>query len=83
MKALKGGTEEKQLLDRCVRELNAQQDHLSGLRGAYIEVLRCLHRPHSLHPVGVDLSRSGSLGRNRYKQALHLRHQDFVFPSPR
>ena len=33
MKALKGGTEEKQLLSRYVRELNTQEDHLSTLRG--------------------------------------------------
>jgi hypothetical protein len=33
MKALKGGTEEKKLLGRYVRELNAQEDHLSSLRG--------------------------------------------------
>ncbi|HET7101174.1 MAG TPA: DUF4139 domain-containing protein, partial [Terriglobia bacterium] len=32
MKALKGGTEEKQLLGRYVRELNSQEDHLSSLR---------------------------------------------------
>ncbi|MEJ2007123.1 MAG: hypothetical protein P8Z30_03040 [Acidobacteriota bacterium] len=33
MKALKGGSEEKQLLDRYVRELNTQEDRLSALRG--------------------------------------------------
>ena len=33
MKALKGGTEEKQLLSRYVKELNAQEDRLSDLRG--------------------------------------------------
>lgn len=32
MKALKGGAEEKQLLDRYVRELNSQEDRLSSLR---------------------------------------------------
>ncbi len=32
MKALKGGTEEKQLLGRYVRELNTQEDRLSSLR---------------------------------------------------
>ncbi|MGA8183212.1 MAG: DUF4139 domain-containing protein [Terriglobia bacterium] len=32
MKALKGGTEEKQLLSRYVRELNTQEDRLSSLR---------------------------------------------------
>ncbi len=32
MKALKGGTEEKQLLGRYVKELNAQEDRLSSLR---------------------------------------------------
>jgi hypothetical protein len=32
MKALKGGTEEKQLLTRYVRELNTQEDHLTNLR---------------------------------------------------
>lgn len=32
MKALKGGTEEKQLLGRYVRELNSQEDRLSSLR---------------------------------------------------
>jgi hypothetical protein len=32
MKALKGGTEEKELLGRYVHELNEQEDHLSSLR---------------------------------------------------
>jgi Carboxypeptidase regulatory-like domain len=32
MKALKGGAEEKQLLDRYVRELNSQEDRLAELR---------------------------------------------------
>lgn len=32
MKALKGGTEEKQLVSRYVHELNAQEDRLSSLR---------------------------------------------------
>ncbi len=32
MKALKGGAEQKQLLDRYVRELNSQEDRLSSLR---------------------------------------------------
>ncbi len=32
MKALKGGTEEKQLLARYVRELNSQEDRLAALR---------------------------------------------------
>jgi len=31
MKALKGGTEEKALLERYVRELNEQEDHVQAL----------------------------------------------------
>ena len=39
MKGLKGSAAAKQLLDRCVRELNAQEDRLGALRRGLV-VLR-------------------------------------------